>query len=264
MLQFTIGDLARALQDRNPDFSDMASFGTRLASASKQALADYFANLRTNVDQFARSSTLSAGSLTTGSAVFSITGSGSVFRIAMGTGMLSVAGDSIFVEGSTSTFINVPRGTIESILTSGASATTEIFWENNGEIVLYSKTGDFTPPATVHCDYWRLPSITTNVPQATVATVNALAANTYNETSTPTLTANANGALVIDGYTVTTADIVDVRFEVVGLHNGLYSVTQVGDASHPYILTKYQTQLDIKPEDFTSFVDSVYSYMTES
>ncbi len=78
-------------------------------------------------------------------------------------------------------------------------------------------------------------------PTARVATTGALAANTYaNGTSGvgATLTANANAAIVIDSVTLAVADSVLVKDEVTTSHNGLYMVTQTGDGSHPYILTR--------------------------
>ena len=77
------------------------------------------------------------------------------------------------------------------------------------------------------------------------ATTAALAANTYyNGTGGvgATLTANANGALVVDSYTfVSPGDLNDrvlVKDEAASANNGVYTVTQVGDASNPYILTR--------------------------
>jgi hypothetical protein len=77
------------------------------------------------------------------------------------------------------------------------------------------------------------------------ATTAALAANTYNNGTGgvgATLTANANGALVVDSYTfVSPGDLnkrVLVKDEATGANNGVYTVTQVGDASNPYILTR--------------------------
>lgn len=81
-----------------------------------------------------------------------------------------------------------------------------------------------------------------NKPTAIVATTAALAANTYaNGTSGvgATLTANANGAMAsVDGHTPVAGDLILVKNESTGANNGLYTVTQVGDASHPYILTR--------------------------
>lgn len=73
-------------------------------------------------------------------------------------------------------------------------------------------------------------------------TTAALAANTYANGSSgvgATLTGNANGALAAqDGVTLAANDRLLVANEATGSHNGIYTVTQVGDASHPYILTR--------------------------
>lgn len=54
-----------------------------------------------------------------------------------------------------------------------------------------------------------------------------------------TLTANANGALPAqDGVTLVLNDRILVKDQVAGLQNGLYFVSQVGDGSHPFILTR--------------------------
>jgi hypothetical protein len=91
-------------------------------------------------------------------------------------------------------------------------------------------------------------SIATNVNFHTAcsyATAAVLPANTYNNGTGgvgATLTANANGALVVDSYTfVSPGDLnkrVLVKDEAAGANNGVYTVTQVGDASNPYILTR--------------------------
>jgi hypothetical protein len=77
------------------------------------------------------------------------------------------------------------------------------------------------------------------------ATTAALSpANTYNNGTGgvgATLTASSNGTLTIDGYTFVTADIgkrILVKDEVAGANNGVYTLTQEGSASQPYILTR--------------------------
>lgn len=81
-------------------------------------------------------------------------------------------------------------------------------------------------------------------PKATVvaASTTALPANTYNNGTGgvgATLTENANGALPAqDGITLTAAQRFLVKNEAAPLNNGIYSVTQVGDAGTPYILTR--------------------------
>jgi hypothetical protein len=78
-------------------------------------------------------------------------------------------------------------------------------------------------------------------PTAQVATTAALPANTYaNGTGGigATLTATANAALTVDGYTPAVGDRILVKNEVAGANNGLYDVTQVGSGAAPYILTR--------------------------
>lgn len=74
------------------------------------------------------------------------------------------------------------------------------------------------------------------------ATTVALAANTYaNGTAGvgATLTGNANGAIgTIDGYTPSVNDRLLIKNESAALGNGIYTLTQVGDGSNPYILTR--------------------------
>lgn len=94
------------------------------------------------------------------------------------------------------------------------------------------------------------------MPPATCATTAALPANTYaNGTSGvgATLTGNSNGALAaIDGHSPSAGDLVFVQNEATEAHNGLYVVTQVGNGSEPYILTR-STSMDVTGD----FVDAV-------
>lgn len=83
-----------------------------------------------------------------------------------------------------------------------------------------------------------------------LATAAALAANTYaNGTAGvgATLTANANGALTVDGVLTLVADRILIKDEVSQLKNGIYTVTQVGSGGTPYILTR-ATDFDVVGE----------------
>ena len=76
------------------------------------------------------------------------------------------------------------------------------------------------------------------------ATTASLSANTYNNGSSgvgATLTANANGTLIIDGYTFVSGDVgkrILVKNESTQANNGVYTLTQAGTAGLPYILTR--------------------------
>jgi len=74
-----------------------------------------------------------------------------------------------------------------------------------------------------------------------LATTAALPANTYNNGTSgvgATLTGNANGALSVDSTLTTATERILVKNEVAGANNGVYTVTQVGSAGTPYILTR--------------------------
>lgn len=76
---------------------------------------------------------------------------------------------------------------------------------------------------------------------ARLATAAALPANTYNNGSSgvgATLTANANGALSVDGVAVATNDRILVKDEATSANNGLYIVTNAGSAGAAYVLTR--------------------------
>lgn len=78
-------------------------------------------------------------------------------------------------------------------------------------------------------------------PTARLATAAALPSNTYNNGSSgvgATLTANANGALTVDGQAVAVNDYILVKNEASQPNNGLYVVTATGGAGAPYVLTR--------------------------
>jgi hypothetical protein len=64
---------------------------------------------------------------------------------------------------------------------------------------------------------------------------------TYNNGSAgvgATLTAGSNGVLTIDGYTANANDRLLVKDQAAGLQNGIYTVTNPGGGSAPYVLTR--------------------------
>lgn len=77
------------------------------------------------------------------------------------------------------------------------------------------------------------------------ATIAALAANTY---SNGVLTASANGALgTIDGFTLAVGDRLLVKDEATQSKHGVYTVTSLGSAGTPWVLTR-ATDNDVAAE----------------
>jgi hypothetical protein len=74
-----------------------------------------------------------------------------------------------------------------------------------------------------------------------LASTAALPANTYNNGSSgvgATLTGNANGTLSVDSTLTVVGNRILVKNESASANNGVYTVTQVGSAGTPYILTR--------------------------
>lgn len=72
-----------------------------------------------------------------------------------------------------------------------------------------------------------------------LATAAALPANTSAGSGVgKTLTADANGALSVDGVAVAVGNRILVKDEATALDNGIYVVTAAGDGSNPYVLTR--------------------------
>jgi hypothetical protein len=70
-----------------------------------------------------------------------------------------------------------------------------------------------------------------------VATTAALASSTY-DNGAGTITADANGALSIDGVTLSTNDRVLVKNQASAVQNGVYKVTNTGSGAAAFVLTR--------------------------
>jgi hypothetical protein len=100
------------------------------------------------------------------------------------------------------------------------------------------------------------------VMSARLATDNALPACTYANGSSgvgATLTATGNAALgSISRVTTVLGDRILVRNQASGFQNGVYDITQLGDGSHPFILTR-STQCDQAAE----YAHGVWVFISE-
>lgn len=109
-----------------------------------------------------------------------------------------------------------------------------------------------------------------------VATTAALPACTYSNGTSgvgATLTGNSNGALSAqNGVTLTVGQSVLVKTQATAANNGIYTLTQVGDGSHPFILTRRadaDTAAEVQGavvavEEGTSDPDSVWKCTTNA
>ena len=91
---------------------------------------------------------------------------------------------------------------------------------------------------------------------ATTANLDA----TYNNGTSgvgATLTANANGALIVDGHTLNSSERVLVKNQTAGLQNGIYVVTTTGDESNPWVLTR-ATDADNSPSGEVAYGDFTF------
>jgi len=127
---------------------------------------------------------------------------------------------------STFTTVNATSGTLGSVaLTTGTITTTP---SSGNDIVNKTYVDGISAGLNFH-------------QACRLATTTALPANTYNNGAFgvgATLTANANGALSVDGTLTVAGNRILVKNEAAGANNGVYTVTQVGTAGAPYILTR--------------------------
>ena len=84
-----------------------------------------------------------------------------------------------------------------------------------------------------------------------LATAAALPTCTY---LAPVLTASTFGLLSVDGISVVAGDRILVKNQATAAHNGIYTVTAVGDAYGPWVLTRatdFNTSAEASPGSFT-------------
>jgi hypothetical protein len=173
----------------------------------------------------------------------SLTGTG-----ASGTWGINVSGTAANVSGVVAianggTGASTASGARANLVAAQSGANTDIT-----SVTLTSGTITTSPSSSndiVNKSYVDAIASGVNFHQAcNYATTAALAANTYNNGSSgvgATLTANANGTLTIDGYTFVSGDVgkrILVKDESAGANNGVYTLTQAGTVSLPYILTR--------------------------
>jgi hypothetical protein len=157
------------------------------------------------------------GSMSTQSASFVAISGGAINGTTIG---------AITPAASTFTTVNATSGTLGSVaLTTGTITTTP---SSGNDIVNKTYADGLAGGLNFH-------------QACRLATTAALPANTYNNGAFgvgATLTANANGALSVDSTLTVAGNRILVKNEAAPANNGVYTVTQVGTAGTPYILTR--------------------------
>jgi hypothetical protein len=227
-------------------------------------------------EQDANNVAITGGSITgvTGlGTVTSVTGTAPVVSSGGATPAISMAAATTSVNGyltSTdwTTFNNKGSGTVTSVggtgTVSGLTLTGTVTGSGNltlgGSITGFATSGANTNLTSVALTSGTITTAPTNNTDivnkqyadaiasgihfheaVSLATTAALPANTYNNGSSgvgATLTGNANGALSVDSTLTVVAERILVKNEAAGANNGVYTVTQVGTAGTPYILTR--------------------------
>jgi hypothetical protein len=189
-------------------------------------------------------------------------GVGTVTQVNTGTGLSGGPITSTGTVSITNTAVSAGSyGTSSSVGTFTVNAQGQLTAASNttiNAVTLTTGTISTTPSnSTDIANKGYVDSVASGInfhPACQYATTTTLPAYTYNNGSSgvgATITANANGVLVIDGYTFTATDVTNavrilVKNEVVGNapYNGAYVLTAAGSASTPYSMiraTDYDT-----------------------
>lgn len=164
-----------------------------------------------------------------------------------GTGQSSYTVGDILAAGTTSSLSKVASGAVGTLLTSAGTGTLPT-WSALTNVSLTTGTITTAPSGAndiVNKAYADSIANGINFHAAVqYATTTALPSNTYNNGTGgigATLTASANATLTIDGYTFVSGDVgkrILIKNEVSTENNGVYTLTQAGTGSLPYILTR--------------------------
>ena len=151
-----VSDAQARLKVLTPEYDnwDSTKFDNACIAAAKLAIQQMQANYIDAADIFARGSTLSTTAPSSGAAVADTTAE-DMYYVALITGAVSVAGDTIILYNpTTADYKSCPRITLDELV---VGTTVVGFYETNGNIVILFKDSTFTTtPFKVQYDYWRV------------------------------------------------------------------------------------------------------------
>ena len=170
------------------------------------------------------------GSLANSSVTFGST------EVALGASSTAIAGvtqldvDNVRINGNT---ISSTDSNGDIVLDPNGSGTVDV---NSSRIInVTDPSGDQDAATKAYVD-----SVANGLDvkdSCRLATASALATSTYNN-GAGTLTADANGALSVDGVSVTVNDRILVKDQSSSVQNGIYKVTATGGPSAAFVLTR--------------------------
>ena len=213
------------LTGTHAEFNSALSDGTFVEIDASQTLTGKTINGPDNTLTNIANSSLSNSSVTFGST-----------EVALGASSTAIAGvtqldvDNVRINGNT---ISSTDSNGDIVLDPNGSGTVDV---NSSRIInVTDPSGDQDAATKAYVD-----SVANGLDvkdSCRLATASALAASTYNN-GAGTLTADANGALSVDGVSVTVNDRILVKDQSSSVQNGIYKVTATGGPSAAFVLTR--------------------------
>jgi hypothetical protein len=152
-IEYTRDNLDDRIQKIEPSTANYADFDTRRTLAYSIVMGEYNQELIEKVDDHVIDDNFSAP-LTTGTALID-TDIGDIYKADLPDGVMSIMGDTIFLQKSTGTFFSVTRKKIAEIIIGGLDETLYSFATHKGVITLYSKDTEFVAPGNMAFFYYR-------------------------------------------------------------------------------------------------------------